>query len=594
MSSNSIISFDVETLYTELYSLSKMSVFNYVHDDRFDCYLVSVHDKMGPVYIGRPEGFDWSMMDDKIVVAHNMSFDFVVLQRLVELGKVPRMPKAAEWACTADLAAWLGVKRDLKTASRVLLGEEVSKATRAAMKGKASADLAGNADVLKYAGDDARLCYELAAKYLDQWPKEERRISTLNREAGIRGIHMDVDMVETGIATLEPQLQAAMDKIPWVATGDKPLSPNALRKYGQALGLPVPASLAKDSPDFMEWSAKYADQYPWVKAVGEYRSINALLCRVQSLRDGIDRRTDMFPFGIKYFGAATGRFSGGGGEGAGRFNCQNMPRKAMYGVDLRPMFMARPGHTFIIADYAQIEARFLLWRAGDTDALIPMREGRSVYQAAAEASGICAPGFDLKHSDPHKYQLVKSTTLGAGYQASGPKFRAFAKTMGVDLSEQEANNVIEEWRRKNWRVTQLWREHQNSLMFSARRKDPTHQIELCSGRVLTYWEPRIEGREVSVYQTRGANRTYFYGGKATENEVQASCRDILVAAWLAVDKAGLPPVVLSVHDELVIEAKIDEAPQIAKELERIMCNCAPWAEGLPLGVEVTISDRYTK
>ena len=43
----------------------------------------------------------------------------------------------------------------------------------------------------------------------------------------------------------------------------------------------------------------------------------------------------------------------------------------------------------------------------------------------------------------------------------------------------------------------------------------------------------MEGREVSVYQTRGANRTYLYGGKIVENCVQASCRDILVAAWLA-------------------------------------------------------------
>lgn len=590
-----IVSFDFETFYDAEYSLSKMSVHNYVHDPRFDAYLVSVHDESGPVYIGRPEGFDWTRLDGKIAAAHNMAFDWQVLARLVELGKVPRMPKAAEFICTADMAAWLGVKRDLKTAALHLLGEEVSKATRSAMMGKAASDLQGDSAVLEYAGKDAELCYRLAEKYLPQWPENERCISALNREAGIRGIHMDAALVDAGIAALEPQLQAAMDKIPWVQNGEKPLSPGALRQYGTALGLSVPASLAKDSPDFVAWSEKYAAQYPWVKAVGEYRSINALLCRVQSLRDGIDRRTGVFPFSIKYYGAATGRFSGGGAEGAGKFNCQNMPRKAMYGVDLRPMFWARPGHVFVIADYNQIEARYLLWMAGDEATLAPMRAGKSVYQAAAEAAGLCRVGCDLKHDDPHTYQMVKSTVLGAGYQASGPKFRAFAKTMGVELSEEEANETIREWREKNWRITRLWREHHDALAYSARRKDDTHQVELMSGRILTYWEPRYVGsREISVVQTRGIGRSYLYGGKIVENITQAGCRDLLVDAWGAVDKAGLPPVVLTVHDEIVIEAKEDEAGQVAKELERCMTTCSPWAEGLPLGVDVTVTDRYTK
>jgi hypothetical protein len=769
------------------------------------------------------------------------------------------------------------------------------------MKGKRSADLVTDADVLKYAGDDARLCYALAAKYLPQWPEKEQRISELNRESGIRGIHTDAALIDAGIASLEPQLQAAMDKIPWVKDGGKPLSPNALRKHGLAVGIPVPASLAKDNPDFLAWAEEYSEKYPWVRAVGQYRSINAMLCKVQSIRDGIDAATGMLPFGIKYYGAGTGRFclpgsaevlapsgwvrldqwgggsimqwsadgsltfynalanrftgggdmailesgykvkvpvttehkvvyvsdsgrvstkraselgagyvgvpttgffttpasaqsvltedqarllvacqadgnlhkkghwffgfkkrakqdrlvalltrmsvkhstysydngrlcvyvpreavlpcmsktfditvllacssevirafvdevaywdgafvggdgvyryasciqnnadvlntmahligrrgcvrrykvrggarqdtfqvrvqktrshspaqmrvsdivhyngdvfcpttqtgfflcrydgfifvtgnSGGAGEGGGRFNCQNLPRKPMYGVDVRPMFMARPGYTFITADYAQIEARYLLWLAGDEAALAPMRAGTSVYQAAAEASGMCEPGFDLKHNDPHKYQLIKSATLGAGYQASGPKFRAFAKTMGLELTEEEANSTIAEWRKKNWRVTQLWREHHNALAFSARRKDDMHQIELRSGRILTYWEPRACGREISAFQIRGAPRAYLYGGKLTENETQASCRDILCDAWLAVDKAGLPPVVLSVHDELVMEVRKDEAAQVAKELETCMTTCSPWAEGLPLGVEICIADRYTK
>lgn len=430
---NNIVGVDFETAYDSLYSLQHMSVANYVKDPRFDAYLVSIDDGEDIKYVGRPELFSWSRLDGMIIAMHNASFDYCVLARIVELGKIPRMPAGARFICTSDLAAFLGCRRDLKSAALYLLGEEISKATRTAMKGKASADLQNDADVLKYAGDDARLCYAIAAKYLCDWPEGEQRVSELNREAGIRGIHTDVALVDAGIATLEPQLQAAMDKIPWVKNGDKPLSPNALRKHGQALGLPVPASLAKDSPDFVEWAAKYAGQYPWVKAVGEYRSINALLCRVQSLRDGIDRRTDMFPFGIKYFGAATGRFSGGGGEGAGRFNCQNMPRGAMYGVDLRPMFMAKPGHTFVIADYAQIEARFLLFWVGNKPMLDLMRSGKSVYQAYAEAVGLAKPGVDLKHTDPDKYKYAKACFTPETLVLTSSGYKPIVRVMPTDL-----------------------------------------------------------------------------------------------------------------------------------------------------------------
>lgn len=474
----SIVSFDFETFYDAEYSLSKMSVHNYVHDQRFDAYLVSVHDGSGPVYIGRPEGFDWTRLDGKIAAAHNMSFDFQVLARLVELGKVPRMPQAAEFICTADMAAWLGVKRDLKTAALYLLGEEVSKATRSAMMGKAASDLQGDSAVLEYAGKDAELCYRLAEKYLPQWPEKERRISALNREAGIRGIHMDAALVDAGIAALEPQLQAAMDKIPWVQNGEKPLSPGALRQYGTALGLSVPASLAKDSPDFVAWSEKYAAQYPWVKAVGEYRSINALLCKVESIRNGIDRSTNMFPFGIRYMGAATGRFSGGSsGESGGKVNMQNLPGRTMYGVDVRPMFMARPGHVFIVADYSQVEARYLLWLAGDTDALVPLREGVSVYQAQAETLGLAEKGSNISETNKPLYKYVKACLSGDTLVLTNRGYIPIVRVTDTDLVWDGLN-----WVHQKGPVCNGYRKWGNLIHYRGEAYTDDHRVFTGPGR----------------------------------------------------------------------------------------------------------------
>ena len=588
---NNLVAVDFETVWTTEYSLTHMSVFMYLHDPRFDAYLVAVDDGEDIRYVGPPAGFDWTRLNGMTVCAHNASFDYPVYQRLVETGVITAPMSTGPWVCTADMAAYLGVKRDLKTAAKYLLGEEVDKTVRGATKGRQGAELAQDPEVLAYGGKDADLCYRLAAAWLDSWPESEREISVLNRMAGLRGMQLDTDLVEAGVASLEPQLKYAESEIPWVAEGKPPLSPNALRAHGMAAGLDVPGSLAKDNPEFIAWAEEYGEKYPWVRAVGRYRSVNSLLKRVESLRDGYDRSSGRFPYGKKYFGAATGRFSGGG-EGGGKFNMENMPKKVMFGVDLRPMFTAAPGHVLLIADYNQIEARYLLWRAGDTAALEPMFRGLSTYQAYAEAAGDAAPGSDIKNSDPFLYAYTKSKILGLGYQAGGPKFRAFAKLYGIDISEEKAAADVAEFREKNWRIVNYWQGHHQALAYSARLRDETHQVELASGRMLTYWHPRAVGREIEVTQIRGDFRSRMYGGKLTENEVQASCRDILCDAWRAVAKEY--SVVLTVHDELVMEIPEDKADAAVPRVRELMVNCSPWTKGLPLGVDIKLSKFYTK
>lgn len=206
---------------------------------------------------------------------------------------------------------------------------------------------------------------------------------------------------------------------------------------------------------------------------------------------------------------------------------------------------------------------------------------------------------DLVNAGPrHRYALpgmiVSNCTLGAGYGVGPTKFKKVAKTMaGLDLSDEAAAEAVYQYRRTNPKTVAFWHEHHEALAYSARRRDDTHEVELKSGRVLTYWEPRIVGREIEVYQTRGEHKTRVYGGKLVENEVQASCRDILCDAWLACASEGYYPV-LNVHDELVFEIDKGTEEKATSDITRLMTTCSPWAEGLPLGVDVVISDVYTK
>ncbi len=66
------------------------------------------------------------------------------------------------------------------------------------------------------------------------------------------------------------------------------------------------------------------------------------------------------------------------------------------------------------------------------------------------------------------------------------------------------------------------------------------------------------------------------------------CRDLLAEAMLNCEGDGLP-VVLHVHDELVVEHEDDNRDNLADGMRNI-----DWAEGLPLAVAAHVTDRYAK
>ena len=73
--------------------------------------------------------------------------------------------------------------------------------------------------------------------------------------------------------------------------------------------------------------------------------------------------------------------------------------------------------------------------------------------------------------------------------------------------------------------------------------------------------------------------------------MQATARDILVDAMLAVEAAGYP-IVLHVHDELVVEREADEGS--LDEVLELMKIAPPWAAGCPIDVEGYEAQRYRK
>jgi len=110
-----------------------------------------------------------------------------------------------------------------------------------------------------------------------------------------------------------------------------------------------------------------------------------------------------------------------------------------------------------------------------------------------------------------------------------------------------------------------------------------------AGRPLRYFNP-ARGQASAV---KGKAPARFYGGKLVENYIQATARDVLAGMILEIEKAGLP-VVLHVHDEIIIEVPEEAAQDALATVRRIMTTPPKWAQDLPLECEAATAGRYGK
>lgn len=332
---------------------------------------------------------------------------------------------------------------------------------------------------------------------------------------------------------------------------------------------------------------------------------------------------------------------------------------------LRGALTASPKHELKAADFSAVEARGLAWIAGDEELLEVFRKLDADPKAdwdvyTWQASQIL--GERVTKKDKEKRQnFGKVPTLGCGYAMSARKLVLYAEGMGIVLSYKDAKRIVKAWRTARKAIVAFWPATENAALEAVRRAhlkeraitqygstwspdfDPTVRdaveafsrvpvkqgklvwkvvgrflhCRLPSGRMLSYLDPKIELRTISIdvedeegnvigvnkFQKEtltfmGSNtytnqweRCSTYGGKLTENIVQAICRDLLADAMLRQDEAGYD-LALHVHDESVSDDPIGFGS--LKEFEQIMSTAPAWAEGFPLKAEGWRGRRFRK
>lgn len=340
---------------------------------------------------------------------------------------------------------------------------------------------------------------------------------------------------------------------------------------------------------------------------------------------------------FQFYGAArTGRF-------AGRIvQLQNLPRNSMPDLDLarnlvldgdlealemcyddvqdvlsqliRTALEAPPGKRFIVADFSAIEARVIAWLAGEEWEMKAFAEGKDIYCATASAMfGVPV----VKHGvNGELRQKGKVATLACGY---GGGIGAL-KAMGADkmgLTDDELQTVVRKWREASPHIVKLWTDVENAAMNAVSGipttikqkslyfhvEDDALYIELPSGRHLVYLHPHLGqnrfGSDAILYTGLGGSKTTAgrwgtletYGGKLSENLVQAIARDCLCAAMKRLTDAGYK-ICAHIHDEVILE--MPEGKGSLDDAVRIMCQNEPWNEGLVMNADGFEAKYYQK
>jgi DNA polymerase I-like protein with 3'-5' exonuclease and polymerase domains len=629
--------FDFETYYDKDRSAAPLGVESYFNSLSLEeIYMVSVAGDNGFEFVGRPQDLDWSFFEGCRALAHNAGFDLKGVRRLRDLGL--KIPEPAEVHDTADLSAYCGYPRALKGAAHAVFGVSVDKGIRDKdMKGKQWHDMTPELRqaVSDYALEDSRLTLRLWKELSPKWPEKERMISKLSRDWAAQGIATDVDEMDKAITRLKQTVFDAERNLPWVLDGKPPLSPKALGIACRDAGILPPASMAIDSEDCDVWLDQYGDKFPWVSAMRDWRRCNAIIKKLESMK--IRTHGGRLRYDIKYWGAGmTGRWSGAGGV-----NVQNLSGKNLYGVNMRDMLVAAPGHTLIAADLAQIEPRVACWLAKETEALEQMAAGISPYIVyARQAMGLGA-NEEWAKSDP-RYKIAKMSVLGASYCAGHHRFMELLRSSGMeDVLEggpehdttpeayveyiegvgrpewikkyREATEQERRWLMRSWEIIMtfrngrpqlvgLWKQLGEAAKKSAERGEDL-VLNLPAGRSLTYKHcrsrriPTVEGggQEVVAEIVRGGKveTTRIHQGILIENLCQSIARDAFRDCLLGVTEAGWK-VIFHVHDELIVEVPESRAEQAKNEILAVMARSPKWAPTLPVQAEATIADRYSK
>lgn len=632
------IGIDIETYSS--HDLKSCGVYRYVEADDFTILLFSYSVDGGPVQcvdFAQGEALPAEILDalrDPAVIktAFNAAFERICISRYYGW---PLMDPA-QWRCTMVRAARMGLPLSLEQCGEVLRleagkmkeGKTLIRYFSTPTKGKRHlpADAPDRWELYKqYNIRDVEVEQQVLAKVRRLEPAEfDEQLYTVDQIINDRGVLLDRQLAENA-ARFDDEYKAQLLAEAKTLSGmENPNSPTQIKDYlHRVTGISI-TTLNKKNLDDVETLVKHNRKALRVldlrREMGKtsnkkYAAMLQCVCndgRIHGL--------------LQFCGAArTGRW-------AGRLvQVQNLPQNHLKDLDyarnlvklgdledfqqnyanptqvlselIRTAFIAKPGCTLHVCDFSAIEARVIAWLAGEQWVLDVFRKGGDIYCATAGQMFNCTvekhgPNAELR-------QKGKIAVLALGYGGGVAALEAMGGSR-MGLSQQEEKDIMQRWRQANPHIVRFWATIEAAAVRAIKTGESTtiHRgivvsyrwgmllITLPSGRTICY--PRAEigierndgwrgDHEIIEYEgmnqiTKKWERIRTYGGKLTENVVQAIARDILGHIILRAHESGLN-IVFHIHDEIVVEA---EPGQTLQDVESIFSKPINWCRDLPL------------
>ena len=378
------------------------------------------------------------------------------------------------------------------------------------------------------------------------------------------------DMTRTGVLVdragiqqfgekLRKELAQVLDRI-HMETGSDSFNPNSPKQLGEMLfdtmGLPHGKKTQRGWSTDAETLESLRD-YPLVEDVLEYRAYQKLNSTyVEGLLKviGEDGRIHST---FNQTEARTGRLS------SDNPNLQNIPIRTELGSQLRAYFIAKPGCVLVDADYSQIELRILAHITGDEHMQQAFLNGEDIHRSTAAK----IYGIPQSEVTPRLRSSAKAINFGIMY---GKGAYSLSKDIGVTVKEADAflKNYLDAFPKVSGYMDKTIADAKErgyvSTLFGRRRALP----ELASSN----FNVRSSGERM-----------------ARNTPIQGTAADVIklamVRVWKRLRAEKLDSrLILTVHDELIVEAPEAEAEYAARILREEMEGCVAYA--VPLSTDV--------
>lgn len=648
-----VLSIDIET-FSDI-DLRKCGVYRYTDSPNFEILLLAYSIDEGPVQLvdlASGEEIPKEIVEailgvDIIKTAFNANFERVALMRYLtrKLGRGAYL-NPTSWRCSEVQAAMLGLPLHLEGVATVLrldaqkMAEGKTLIRYFCLPCKPTAANGGRTRNMppdapdkwelfkQYNIRDVEVELEIRKKIKDYpIPESEQLLYELDQRINDRGIKADMALVNEAISC-DRQFTVAATERAYELTGlENPNSVSQLKDWLSDRGVEVESLSKKNVKELVSETDGEVEEALKLRllmaktSVKKYEAIERAVCSGGKIHG-------LFQF---YGANRTGRWC------SRIINFQNIPQNHLLDLKLardlvkdgrfddlqmlfgntpgvlseliRTAFIPKEGYRFIVSDFSAIEARVLSWLAKEKWRLEVFQSHGKIYEASASQM-FHVPIDEITKGSPLR-QKGKISELACGYGGGVGALKSMgALEMGVE--EHELQGLIDNWRRANPHIVNLWWEVDKAAITAVKERTRTKAhgilftyksgmlfITLPSGRDLVYVKPKLMlnkfGREGLTYEgigiTKKWERIETYGPKIVENIVQAAARDLLGEAMLRLDKAGFS-IVAHVHDEVICEVPMGESS--VEEVCGIMSESPKWSEGLPLDADGYECDFYQK